>query len=175
MADTRTITIEIVQKENDKQAPVPTPEGQDTTENVEKLAPQKESNHLLRNYIFNQAIQNAKQLTIRSVDASINHYLSLSEDYMAENLYNNAKTLINKISGLGSSIVGGAMTGATVGGVGGAIAGMIIGTGAWTVNEVITYQTRMSGYYRTLNASNIEVDYARRRAGLTNMGRGTEN
>lgn len=175
MADVRKITIEILQKEDGGGANVPTPQGQDTTENIERTSPQKESSGLLKNFIFNQAMQNAKQMTIRSIEASIDHYLSLSEDYMAENVMAIAKGCINHLSNAGSSIIGTAMAGATVGGVYGAIAGAVIGTISFGVNEVITYQTKMSSFYRNLNASNINIDYARRRAGLTDGGKGTEN
>lgn len=175
MADVRKITIEILQKEDGGGANVPTPQGQDTTENIERTSPQKESSGLLKNYIFNQAMQNAKQMTIRTIEANIDHYLALSEDYFAENTMAMAKGYINHLSSGASSIVGGAIAGAQIGGVYGAVAGAVIGTISWGVNEVITYQTKMSSFYRSLNASNVNLDYARRRAGLTDGGKGTEN
>lgn len=174
MSEVRKITIELLQRDESGQI-APTPQGQDTSRNIERTSPQRESSGLLKNYIFNQAMQNAKQMTIRTVEANIDHYLSLSEDYFAENTMAMVKGYISHLSSGASSIIGGAMAGAQVGGVYGAVAGAVIGTISWGYNEVIGYQTKMSSYYRSLNASNVNLDYARRRAGLVDGGKGTEN
>lgn len=171
MAETRKITIEIVQTSqanNDK--PEQTKE---ETEETQKAS--NEGKILLKSFILNQSYQTAKRLIVQSVDASVNNYVSLTEDYMAENVYNNTKTTISKITSGAMSIIGGATAGFQVGGVYGAIIGGTIGAVGWGVSEYINYQSRMGAYYRTLNASKIEKDYMQRRSGLYDDGKGTLN
>lgn len=168
MAETRKITIEIIQKNEQEQPEKP-------EDDKEQKKASSEGKTLLKSVILNQGYQTAKKLVIQSVEASVDRYLTLTEDYMAQNTYNMVKTSISKMTNAGSTIIGGAIAGAKVGGVAGAVAGVVIGTIGWGVSEYISYQSRMSGYYRSLNASNIEMNYARKRAGLVDGSRGTEN
>lgn len=169
MAEMRKITIEIIQK-NEQEQPKPTPQEDETQK--EKSS---EGKTLLKSVILNQSYQTAKRLIVQSVEASVNNYISLSEDYFAENTYNKVKTTISKVTSASSSILGGAIAGGQVGGWVGAIVGGTIGAIGWGVSEYINYQARMGAYYRTLNASNIEKDYMRRRSGLYDDGKGTLN
>lgn len=171
MADTRKITIEIITSDaNTGQVNVV-----NNYSTTEVNSAKGEGKTLLKSVILNQSYQTAKKLTIQTVEANINHYLTLSEDYIAQNTVNNVKTVINKVTSAGSTIMGGVTSGATVGGFAGAIVGGVIATVGYGVSEYISYQSRMSGYYASLNASNIETNYAQRRAGYTNGSRGTEN
>ncbi len=170
MADTRKITIEIIQKssENTDTPSMPTEtKAQETTKS--------EGNVLLKSFILNQSYNTAKQIVISTVESSVNRYLTLTEDYMAQNTYNKVKTDISKLASAGSAIIGGATSGAIVGGLPGAVAGAVIGTIGFASSEYISMQSRMSSYYRSLNASNIQADYSQRRLGLTDNSRGTEN
>lgn len=168
MAETRKITIEIIQKNEQEQPEKP-------EDDKEQKKASSEGKTLLKSVILNQGYQTAKKLVIQSVEESVDRYLTLTEDYMAQNTYNMVKTSISKMTSAGSTIIGGALAGAKVGGVYGAVAGIVIGTIGWGVSEYISYQSRMSGYYRSLNASNIEINYSRKRAGLVDGSRGTEN
>lgn len=168
MAEVRKITIEIVQKGEEG-----TPKPPDDTKPQEKAS--SEGKTLLKSVILNQGYQTAKRLVIQGVNASISNYLALSEDYMAENVINNVKLSISKFTSLGSTVLSGAVAGGQVGGFVGAIVGGTIGMIGWGASEYLSYQARMGAYYRSLNASNIEKDYMRRRSGLYNDGRGTEN
>lgn len=170
MAETRKITIEIITKSENGTTPQ-----QPDNEPEEKEKASSEGKTLLKSFILNQSYQTAKKLIVQSVDASVNNYISLTEDYMAENTYNKVKTTVSKITSAGSMIVGGAVAGGQVGGFVGAIIGGTIGAIGWGVSEYINYQARMGAYYRTLNASNIEKDYMRRRSGLYDDGKGTLN
>lgn len=174
MADTRKITIEIIQKSEGEDTPTPTPDntGSNTTE---KKKTDSEGKTLLKSVILNQGYNTAKQMVIQSVEASVNRYMTLTEDYMAQNTYNKVKTSISKAVSAGSAIIGGAVSGGQVAGPAGAAVGAIIGTIGYASSEFISYQSRMSSYNSSLNASNISIDYARRRAGLTDGSRGTEN
>ncbi len=169
MADTRKITIEIIQKN----------EGDDTPkipdEDKDKKKSDSEGKTLLKSVILNQGYKVAKKLVIQGVESSMNRYLTLSEDYMAQNVYNAVKVSIDKATTAGTAIIGGGLAGAKVAGVPGAIAGIVIGSVGFGVSEFLSYQSRMSGYYRTLNASNIEMSFARKRAGLMDGSKGTEN
>ena len=168
MADTRKITIEIIQKSEGGD----TPELPNDNQAQEKTS--SEGKSLLKSVILNQGYNTAKQMVISSVEASVNHYLTLTEDYMAQNTYNKVKVAISKVTSASSAIIGSAVAGSVAGPVGTAV-GAIIETIGYGTSEFISYQSRMSGYYRSLNASNIDIDYAKRRTGLTNGSRGTEN
>lgn len=169
MADTRKITIEIIQKAEGDDIPK-TPD-----EDKDKKKSDNEGKALLKSFILNQGYKVAKKMVIQSVEASVNRYLTLTEDYMAQNTYNMVKISIDKANAAGTTIIGGAITGAIVGGFIGAGVGAVIGTVGLGVSEFINYQSRMSGYFRALNASNIEMNYARKRAGLMDGSKGTEN
>lgn len=169
MADTRKITIELIQKTEGDETPK-TPD-----EDKDKKKSDSEGKTLLKSIILNQGYKVAKKMVIQSVEASVNRYLTLTEDYMAQDTYNMVKTSIDKATTAGTAIIGGAVTGAKVGGAVGAGVGAVIGTIGFGVSEVISYQSRMSGYFRALNASNIEMNYARKRAGLMDGSKGTEN
>lgn len=171
MADTRKITIEIITSD----ANTGQTNAISTQDTSEVQSAKSEGKTLLKSVILNQSYQTAKKLVIQTVDAGLNRYLTLSEDYLAQNTINNVKTIINKVSSAGSTIMGGITSGATVGGPVGAIVGGVISAVGWGASEYISYQSRMSGYYANLNASNIETSYAQKRAGYTNGSRGTEN
>lgn len=168
MAETRKITIEIIQTDGSTPKPTPVKPSDDS----DKAS--NEGKTLLKSVILNQGYKVAKQMIVSSVEASVNRYLTLTEDYMAQNTYNAVKTSISKITTGSSAIVGSAMAGSIVGPIGTAV-GAVIGTIGFATSEFISYQSKMSSYYRALNASNIEMNYARKRAGLTDGSRGTEN
>lgn len=169
MADTRKITIEIIQKTEGDDTPK-TPDN-----DKDKKKTDSEGKTLLKSVILNQGYSVAKKLVIQGVESSMNRYLTLSEDYMAQNTYNAVKTSINKLSSAGSAILGGAVAGAKAAGPFGAVAGIVIGTVGYGVSEFLSYQSRMSSYFRALNASNAEMNFARKRAGLIDGSKGTEN
>lgn len=113
------------------------------------------------------AANKAKKAVTNVVEREFAHSLSLKEDYMGENIYRNTVTTLSKFASLGGAIVAGANVGGPV--------GVAIGSGAWTINEVVSYNSRMSEYYQRINAANIETSFQRTRAGLTDGSRGTEN
>lgn len=173
MADTRKITIEIVQRDEGSATPQPT-QVQVDSNNESQTKASSEGKLLLKSVILNQGYNTAKRLVIQGVEANINNYFSLTEDYMAENTYTMIKSSISKITSAGSAVLSGAMAGSVAGPVGAGI-GAVIGAVGFGVSEFFGFQTRMSGYYRALNSSAIEKDYFSRRAGLVDDGKGTEN
>jgi len=170
MAETRKIVIEIKNK------------GNGIDEKIKEMSPLKEQENkvtsdgliLAKSVLLNQAINTAKRTVINAVTSSVDRYMTLTEDYMAQTSYQNAITTINKMT----SLVGSVYAGAKIGSVGGAV-GSAVGAGIALVgfgaNEIISYQSRMSGYYRQINASNISRAYYSKRYGLIDNGRGTEN
>lgn len=168
MAEVRKITIEIIQKGEEG-----TPKPPDDTKPQEKAS--SEGKTLLKSVILNQGYQTAKKLVIQGVKANINNYIALSEDYFAENTYQNVMTAVSKFTSLASTVGSSTLAGAQMGGAVGAVAGLVIGAVGWGVSEYMAYQERMSGYYRALNSSIINKDYARRKSGYYDGGRGTEN
>jgi hypothetical protein len=173
MSETRKITIEIIQTNKSTGTTMPTE--QTNKDDVDQKKASGEGATLLKSFILNQGYQTAKKMIIGTVEASISNYLTLSEDYMAENTINKVKTAISKVTSIGGTILSSTLAGAQMGGGVGAVAGMVIGSTTAVYNEVLSYQTRMSSYYQSLNASNISKDYAKRRSGYVDSGKGTEN
>lgn len=172
MADTRKIVVELVQREEGSAIPQPTPTPSGDTKTKEKTT--SEGKILLKSVILNQGYNTAKRLVIQGVQANINHYFALSEDYMGENTYNNVMATLNNIKGMASSVIGGAVAGSVAGPIGAGV-GALIGATSGVVSNYLSFQQRMSSYYQNLNASNYQTAYARKRAGLTDGGKGTEN
>lgn len=135
----------------------------------------KETNTIFKSIIIGKGFSTAKNLIIQGVDTNLNRQFALNEDYMGETTYNNAKSIIGKVTSIGSSIIGGTVTGAQIGGFWGAVGGFAISTVGVGVSEYFSVTAKMSQTYRSLNASNIEMNYARARAGLTDGSQGTEN
>lgn len=178
MADSRKITIEILSTDDDgKEKKTKSPE-----DNVKKTInkifhPLKntEDQILAKHLIASYALQNAKKIIIQTTDATLNRYFTLTENYISQNNYQNIKNSYGKVVSIASSIAGGALTGAKVGGGTGAIFGGIAGAVFWGAGEYVQNTANLSGYYQDLNAANFNYQFNRMRKGLTDEGRGTEN
>lgn len=138
--------------------------------NEEKTKGQKTATNVLFMYAFN----NAKNAIKNVVNASLDRYFALTEDYMNESLVNNIKTTISQIASGGVSILAGAKLGA-IGGPVGMVVGATIGAVAWGGSQIFSLQNKYSAYNRQINENNINVGFARVRAGLVDGSKGTEN
>lgn len=167
MADTRKIVIEIQGGSSSDKTENSSKNLSDELNKIFHPIKSIEKATVGKNVFLNQAYQQAKNLIIQTVETGLNKYFSLSEDYIGQNSYTQAKTIISKGSSLISSVAGGAMMGGA--------AGAIIGLTGWTINQTISYQARISGYYESLNATNYSLNNSRLRAGLSDNGKGTEN
>lgn len=167
MADTRKIVIEI--QGGSSSSDGKSKEERESSLTSKLLHPIKsiEKATVGKNVLLNQAYQNTKSLVIQTASTSINRYFSLSEDYIMQNTVSNTMTTLNKVKGLGQSVLLGAQIGGPV--------GTFFGLGAWGVSEFITNQANLSSYYEGINAANYQTQYTRTRAGLVDNGRGTEN
>lgn len=180
MADTRKITIDIISKTtsagNNQAEKATESTGEVKSDLTTLLHPIKtaESNTLGKNILVYQAYQQAKKAIVTSVNATFTRYYSLSEDYIGENNYKNTMTAISKVTGFGTSVIGGAIAGSQLGVVG-AVAGAVIGAVGYGVTEYLSYNSKISSYYQNLNATNYQTSFQQTRAGLTNGGKGTEN
>lgn len=116
--------------------------------------------------LANQAYEQAKALAKNAVGFYINRQLTLKEDYMNERNLQNALTTINKGVGFATAIAGGFALGG--------LAGAIISSIGFIGNEGINQFKRYDTAYRELTTNNINLAFARTRAGL-NGETGTEN
>lgn len=163
MAEERRIIVEIVSTINniEEETKEELPGSQENTEKKSKNV------DVSARSLAMLALNGLKQSGNLAISGITSRYFSLSENYMAENDYNNIMTTIGKATSLAFTI----KTGASVGGA----VGAVIAGAAWGAKEFISYQNRMSGYYQALNATNYQTQFDRSRLGLTNEGKGTEN
>ena len=171
MADVRMIRITLDLNDGTG-TPISEPK---TEEAIDKNGKTKEGNVLIKSVILNQGYQTAKRLIIQGVDANINRTFALNEDYMGETTYQNAKNIISKVASWSTSIVSSTLAGASMGGIVGAIAVGGLTTVGIGVSEFIGIQAKSSQYFRAINSSNAEMNFARQRAGLYDGSMGTEN
>ena len=169
-AETRKITIEILT-------------GNQTTTSEPKKTTEKEKDEFLnkllhpvktlekatlgKNVFINQVYSQSKQLISQTLSSSINRYFDLSEDYILENSYRNTMTTIGKAKSVATTVISGAIVGGPVGGVVAAL--------GWSGSEFLQNQASLSSYYQSINATNMQTNFSRTRAGLVDNGRGTEN
>ena len=166
MAEVRSITIEIIdgsgggEDDEDKKA-------KKKKKEEEKLK-EKQKNALKK---FGQE---ALAMLTNAAEQSLQRHFTLTENYMSQNIYSNAKKTISLVTQGATSIASMAKIGGVFGPVG-AVGGAIVGAVSFGVNTFIDYQTRMSSYYQSLNAGNYQSDFSQVRAGLVDGSRGTEN
>ena len=172
MSDLRMIRISLETTENGTPVQPSEPKAEDMQDGKGKTS---ETATIFKSLIIGKGFSTAKNLIIQGVDVGLNRQFSINEDYMGETTYQNAKNIIGKVRSIASSIGGGTMAGAQIGGLWGAVIGFGVSTIGVGVSETLSVQGKMSQTFRSLNASNIEVNYARARAGLTDGSMGTEN
>jgi len=163
MSDVREVKIKI--EYEDKSSSDTSSKIVDDSEKAKET--KKDKDNLKKSVVLHEGLKVVSSLLKQSVDSTHNRYFSMKENYMAENVYNITTSTINKAVSIGVSIIGGF----TVGHIPGAV---IAGAGA-VVGELLSVQSMYSKHYSTLNASNMNVDFARTRAGLMDNNRGTEN
>jgi hypothetical protein len=167
MSDTRKVVIEIdLKKETDAI-------DNKTVENENDTAQGKTQGQLVKSILVNEGFKLLKQTANRILETSVGRYFTMTEDYIGEQSYQNAKTLISKGTSLITSVgagfaLGGGFTPAGV--VGG-----VIGAITWGVNEGFAVYERKSNYAQSLNASRFNTQFMGTRTGLIDNGRGTEN
>ena len=160
--DTRKITIEILGEGGS--------EKNEPSKKEDKKKSKKIKKEIIKAEAYKQAIKTVANSVVNVAVVSVNRYFTLTEDYLAQNIYNNVKSSIAK----GSSLI------KMAGSVGVQVAtGNYVGAAAtvisYGVNELMEYRQRMGGYYQALNATNYQTGFSATRAGLVNDSRGTEN
>lgn len=122
----------------------------------------------------NQAYRYAKSAVTKSVVYGVDKHIRLTENYKAGESKANAMTAINKVTSLASSVIGGGVAGSTFGPIG-AVVGAVIGTVGWGVNEIIDYSQQRDRIELEMAGLSAQTNWNRKRAGLSNLGRGTDN
>lgn len=169
MAEIRKITIEIlnsptVSKDED--------EGKKTRDLTSKLSSKGKNKETKSKWdavqsFIHYSISNASQVVSTAISTSQSRYFSLSENYIAENNYQNTMTAINRGKSLVSAISAGTIT---MGPIGGVVAGA-----GWIASNYFIERNAESSYYQNINATSMQTQFSRVRAGLVNGGKGTEN
>lgn len=165
MADTKKVTIEIIGGESQSTATsVMNVENKTEITNVTHNITQK--TNPLGMVLANQAYEQAKSLVKSAATYYVNRHLALKENYMAEQQVQNIMTAINKGVGFATAVGGGMALGG--------LPGAVIATAGWVANETLSQVKRYDTAYRELNTNNINLAFARTRAGLSGES-GTEN
>lgn len=167
MADLRKVVVEIQLKGNEKNVE------NKTTENDNDEAIERTQGDLIKGILAHEGLKVAKQTLSRVVDSTVGNYLSMTENYIGEQIYQNAKTGISKVTSVISSVGGGLALGGgfTPAGAVGAVVGLV----SWGVGEVFSIRERNIQINQSLNASAFQREFMGTRYGLINEGRGTEN
>lgn len=180
MAETRKIVIEILDGDSgsgEKKTKEKDP-NKEMAKTVNKfLHPLKTKENALmaKSAILTYSLQQAKQISTQMFSFNIDRKLSLTENYIAQNEFNNFKTTISKAKSLIGTAGSGAVTGAQTGGAWGAALGAALGAVAWGVGQYTENRANLSSYYQEINTTNYNSQFSRTRAGLVDGGRGTEN
>ena len=165
MAEVRKITIEIVEGSG----------GGDDEEDEEAKKKRKEEQLKKKQAnVLKNLGKETLDLVASTVEDSLQRHFTLTENYMSQNIYANAKKSISLVMSAGSSILNGAKIG-SIFGPGGTAVGAIVGAASFAIQQQVQYQNRMSSYYQSLNASNYQSDFSQVRAGLIDGSKGTEN
>jgi|GEM_PF-4776730 len=172
MALGKTITIEIIDNNIDREESTPAQQAQHKESKAKKTSTKKEKSSV--SVIGMYAFNNVKNELVSTVTSTLNRQITLNENYLAQNNLNIAKKSVSLVSGLASSVYAGIKIG-EVGGTTGIAVGVAIAATTWGMSQYISYQNRMSSYYQQLNSNNFNTEFSQVRAGLINNGRGTEN
>lgn len=167
--ETRTITIELVDRTNDRHRrseEFDTGNGLGSNEH-NRVDDQAERELSKRTLFLNYAAKRAWSVLKQATISTANRYWSLTEDYLAQNTFNNTMNVINETIGFGSTLAAGFAIG---GAVGSGIAA--VGYGA---AKAISTVNEYSNLRQTINTTNYNMQFQRTRMGLVDNGRGTEN
>lgn len=127
-----------------------------------------------KNVLVYRLYESAKQTIKSTALYSAQKYFNLTENYKAQMDLNNTLSVIEHISNIGTSILGGAIAGAKFG-PGGAFAGAVAGTITAGVNVAINAAKAWDQQNLSLTQMNMQSAFQRTRLGLVDDGRGTLN
>lgn len=173
MAETRTITIELVDSTTREESGSSNDGNTGGRGKRKKLTPEEELMRAKAAF-WSYAAQRGSALIKQAVSSSANRYFSLTEDYIAQNTYNNITGALGEVLGAGSIIFSGYKIGAAVSSIGG-VAGGVIAAAAYVGGKTISTFNEMSTLRQSINTNNYNMQFQRTRMGLVDNGRGTEN
>lgn len=120
-----------------------------------------------KNYLLANVIEKTANETIENVEFCITRKWELTENYIAETNYANARQITKKTASIVSGVI---MMGATFG-YGGAVVSLALSA----VNGISTAMKKNDAIYRQLSEQTINTQYSAKRMGLIDNNRGTEN
>ena len=165
MREVRAITITIKGESADgskKNPDAPKPE----EENAKAKETTKSSAQNLSSWLVHRTLSEAEsQLKIAAED-EFSKYYTTHDDYIGQRNFEIAKACIGIAVNVGTSMVSGAMVGASAGPVGAAI-GAVAGATFSGVNLALQYNRAMERQQLTVNQLNAQLQYTRQRSGYS--------
>lgn len=173
MAEVRKVVVEVVAAETGDGQP-----NHDINEEIDKNQPSANKSvfdkEKFKQYAKEQ-LNRTKEIAVGFATSEFNRYVSLSEDYLAENTYNQVTSTISAARRAYSSIKSGATTGMSFGGPWGAAIGAVVGVAEFGITTAVDYRKKMSSYNKQLNETNITTAYQAGRMNLIDGGQNTSN
>lgn len=130
-----------------------------------------------KNLLLYRAWQQGKALAKNSILYTAGRYFNLTENYKAEQDLENTFSVLENVTNLGTSIIGGAIAGAKMSGGNPyvAVAGAAVGATMWGFNVALNSIKAWESQNIQIATMNIESSFQKVRLGLVDNGRGTQN
>lgn len=166
--DSRKIVIEIKESSSGSKPNPSTPGNTNTTVSESTIS----GGDIAKVMFSHQVVNGVKNQVVQVAEYEFNKHFTLSENYMLENTYKQAKSYIKGAVSFGSSLVAGYMMG------GGGVTGLIGATLFGSLNLVSTgirYSQSREQQAISIAETNYNTNFSAERLGLSSGSRGTEN
>lgn len=159
MAETRKITIEIIDSEAKPKTEIQKKQEENNTGDDTSSKKSTALNDAGAMIAINQAYKRIKNMAISNVDYLFNRHYNLTDDYIGQRTYNVAKNIVTKAHGMYMSIAAGFATGGPVGAA--ITAAISIGSTIIDIAKNFDEQNIM------LKQMDTQLEYTRQRAGYS--------
>ena len=159
MAETRKITIEIIDSEAKPKTEIQNKQEKNNTSDDKSSKKSTALNNAGTMIVINQAYKQLRGSIISNADYLINRHFNLTDDYIGQRNYNITKNIISKVRGTALGVVAGFTTGGPVGAA--ITAAMSIGLTAIDIAKNFDEQNIM------LRQMDAQLEYTRQRAGYS--------
>lgn len=144
----------------------------DFLEDIQHPVKSLEKATLGKNVLIYRTYQQGKELIKNAATFQLQKYFNLTENYKAEQTLENALNVISNVSSIGTSIIGGALAGLSVGHP---VLGGVIGAGFAIGNQMLNTWKTYDQQNRQITTSNLQSAFQKTKLGLVDDGRGTLN